>query len=184
VSYNATAPGDDGVLLFNDGGDVILNGDGKVRLSINLNYRIVQNRAADAHGKVWKVSATGWIYHVADSDCDVIADFHWHPRATPDVLIPHLHTPEKSPRRHFPTGRVLIEDVLHFCVECGASPYDADMWQQIHDRNIENFKLGATWGSSFPRRPATTQERATAAAGRAKRALTGAGRRGRTSKPS
>jgi hypothetical protein len=65
---------------------------------------------------------------------------------TPDIPFPHLHVYPETVRRHYPTGRVLIEDVLGLAVEMGAEPRDKEKWARVSKRNIENFKKGATWG--------------------------------------
>jgi len=115
-----------------------------------MRYRIVKARVLSTPSKPWKVSTTGWIYSLREGDQSV-ADFHWHPAITPEIPFPHVHTPSPGPRRHVPTGRILIEDLLVLAVECGAEPLDPEKWQDVCARNIENFGKGATWGFKPPR---------------------------------
>ncbi|HBX09915.1 MAG TPA: hypothetical protein DEG13_09065 [Candidatus Microthrix parvicella] len=60
-------------------------------------------------------------------------------------LMAHLHLDGKS-SPHYPTGRVLIENVLMLAVEMGAEPVDRARWDECCERNRFNFALGATWG--------------------------------------
>jgi hypothetical protein len=75
-------------------------------------------------------------------------DYHWHLQQTPGIQFPHLHPGEPLAGKHYPTGRVLIEDVLLFALECGAEPLDPAKWERVRKRNLENFAKGATWGVS------------------------------------
>lgn len=151
VSVDSYDPDVEGKLSFNGSDDILLNGAGRVTLSVLMRYRLVKRRAPVASpGKPWKVSTTGWIYTLKDLHHSLIADFHWHPHVTPDIMFPHVHPANETTRRHVPTGRVLIEDVLTLAVECGAEPDDMDKWRTIRERNLENFGKGATWGFRHP----------------------------------
>ena len=108
-----------------------------------MRYQIVESGVEQLP---WKVHTTGWAYSLLDRHQDPVIDFHWHPELTPDVQFPHLHVYSEPDRRHFPTGRVLIEDVLGLAVEMGAEPRDLEKWQRVSQKNVENFKKGATWG--------------------------------------
>ena len=146
----------EGVLQFNDANDVRLNGPGRVTLSILQRYRLV-NEGDDAPNprRPWKVHTTGWIYTLKTKEGSLIVDYHWHPQRTPDVGFPHLHPAEPLVGRHYPTGRVLIEDVLQLARECGATPKNEEGWIRVYRTNVKNFVKGATWGTG--RGPGFTQ---------------------------
>ncbi len=110
-----------------------------------MNYEIVE--AGDEPKNRYKVHTTKYIYRLMDCDKDPIADYHWHPDDTPNIPYPHLHATEYGCKRHHPTGRVLIEDLLTLAVECGAAPVDEAKWKRVVTRNRANFALGATWGT-------------------------------------
>jgi hypothetical protein len=108
-----------------------------------MRYQIVPTGDAQ---KPWKVHTTEWSYSLLDGDKHQIVDFHWHPGLTPGIQFPHLHVYSDPERRHYPTGRVLLEDVLRLAVELGATPRDEDKWSRVSKKNIADFKKGATWG--------------------------------------
>jgi hypothetical protein len=148
VVVNSYDPDVEGVLHFNRADDVRLGGRERVYLSVAMRYRIWQPEDPPDQRKPWKVSTTGWAYELKDRDLSPTVQFHWHPAITPDLVYPHLHIPaHEPPRRHFPTGRVLIEDVLNCAVECGAVPADPGKWAEVFRTNVENFGKGATWGN-------------------------------------
>jgi hypothetical protein len=146
VTADSYDPATEGVLRFNRSEDVPLEG-GKVAVSITMRYQIVRARTIATPTKPWKVSTTGWIYAVTRQDGTKIVDFHWHPAITPLIPFPHLHAPSEPDKRHFPTGRVLIEDVLVLAVECGAQPRDSAKWDKVREANVGNFGKAATWGT-------------------------------------
>jgi len=150
VTVDSYDPDTEGVLKFNRADDIVLNGSARVSLSVTMRYRIVKMRSFSSPGKPWKVSTTGWIYTLKEQSGDLIADFHWHPAITPGIPFPHVHPANEVVKRHIPTGRVLVEDVLTLAVECGSAPTDGDKWKTIRSRNIENFAKGATWGVKQP----------------------------------
>lgn len=148
VIVNSYDPDVEGVLHLNRAEDIRLKGSGRIHLYATMRYRIWKPEEPADSSKPWKVSTTGWIYELKDRDLVSIVEFHWHPGITPDVPFPHLHTPaDGRVRRHYPTGRVLIEDVLNCAVECGAEPADPEKWADVFRTNVENFGKGATWGN-------------------------------------
>ena len=149
VSVDSYDPESEGILQFNRADDVALNGPGEISLSVAMRYRIVKTRSLASPGKPWKVSTTGWIYALKAGGA-AVADFHWHPTITPQIPFPHVHASSDRERRHLPTGRVLIEDLLTLAVECGAQPAEPEKWEGIRARNLENFGKGATWGFKAP----------------------------------
>jgi hypothetical protein len=130
------------VLSRND--PVQLYGPKRITIEISMDYEL--RRTDEPDKGPWKVSTTGWIYHLREHSGELIVGYHWHPRHTPQV--PHAHIRTQSTTGHFPTGRVLIEDLLQAAIEQGAEPTDPERWKQVRARNLEAFHRGATWGHS------------------------------------
>jgi hypothetical protein len=143
VTVDQYRPGPEGVLALNRGASVRLNGPERVELSITMRYTI--READDQHVGPWKVTTTGWIYGLYSRTGDPLAEYHWHPISASHVTAPHLHVPEAS-MCHFPTGRVLIEDVLTLATEHGAEPVDPRRWAKREAANRAAFLRDATWG--------------------------------------
>ena len=131
----------EGRLTLNRGGVVRLPGQAKVAVELMMRYAIVEH-PEPAKGP-FKISTRGWIYHITDQHGSAVLQYHWHPQQ--NVEFPHLHHGNSGP--HYPTGRVLIEDVLQAAVEVGAEPLDRDRWQAVRTTNRAMFERGATWGS-------------------------------------
>jgi len=149
VAANSYKPGEEGVLQFNDADDVQLNGAGRVCLIVSMRYQIVRQVDPPEASKPWKTSTTGWAYHLGKvhrGKVLPIAQFHWHPERTPGIPYPHVHIPTDAEKRHIPTGRVLLEDVLKLAIEAGAIPRDQAKWDDVLQENVGNFAKGATWG--------------------------------------
>lgn len=143
VTADSFTPGVEGVLTFNRGDQVRLLGDDAVYIEASMRYDILEYPAPKGP---WKVSTAGWIYTLYDRRGGLIAGYHWHPVSDSHVKTPHVHLAEVSTRGHYPTGRVLIEDVLTLATEHGAKPRDVGKWDDLKARNLENFAKGATWG--------------------------------------
>lgn len=149
VTVDSEDPETEGVLTLNDAKPVALprikGGTQRISVSISMRYRIVRD-PTPTRGP-WKVSTSAWIYGLYENDRQMLA-FHWHPESNSRVVTPHLHvhTSTLLRKRHVPTGRVLIEDVLALAVELGAAPRDAKAWARVTQRNRAAFLRGATWG--------------------------------------
>jgi hypothetical protein len=147
VRVSGWKDGAEGTLNFCGAEGVALNGAARLHLSVAMKFRVRDRPRTLTDRRRWKVSTTGWIYVLKHRDGRSIGEFHWHPAITPEVQFPHVHVPSPILGKHFPTGRVLIEDILGFAVECGAEPYDPVKWEGIRSANVKNFELGATWGA-------------------------------------
>jgi hypothetical protein len=153
VAANSYDPDEEGVLQFNGAEDVRLNGPGRVCLSVVMRYRIVKLEDPSDVKKPWKTSTTGWAHHLSmdeRGELTPIAQFHRHPRDTPEKPYPHVHVPADKNKRHIPTGRVLVEDVLKLAIEAGATPKDEAKWDRVLRSNVADFAMGATWGVTYP----------------------------------
>lgn len=145
VTVDQYKPGPEGVLALNDGASVRLNGSDRVELSVTMRYLIV--KTDDEMRGPWKVTITGWMYTLYSHEGTALAEYHWHPISDSHVVAPHLHIAGKA-KRHYPTGRVLIEDVLSLATEHGAEPIDPKKWAKRDAANRAAFLRGATWGQA------------------------------------
>ncbi|CAN5423340.1 hypothetical protein BH10ACT3_BH10ACT3_02810 [soil metagenome] len=121
-----------------------MTGAAGLKISVSMHYAVVKHEDPDKGP--WKATTTGWIYHLYSSKGEKLAMYHWHPIGISPITTPHLHVPGQ--KCHYPTGRVLVEDVLAVAVELGAEPRDATKWRDIEERNRANFLKGATWGAT------------------------------------
>jgi hypothetical protein len=151
VTVDQYRAGPEGVLALNRGASVRLNGPARIELSITMRY-LIRQTDDEARGP-WKVTTTGWIYGLYSHSGDPLAEYHWHPISSSHVTTPHLHVP-MAQRCHFPTGRVLIEDVLTLATEHGAQPIDPRRWARREAANRAAFLRGATWGQTSRITPA------------------------------
>lgn len=147
VTADTSALGKEGVLAVNRGLPFRLNGTTPVWLSANMRYEVV--RATGRQGP-FKVSTRGWIYHLHGERRKRLVGYHWHPVSDSHATYPHLHVFEMGDKKHYPTGRVLFEDVLQLATEFGAEPRDAGRWTDVSAENREKFARGATWGVGRP----------------------------------
>jgi len=111
--------------------------------------RYVVRPSADGASDPRKVTTTGWIDELLDHRGSSLAAHHWHPISSSHVTTPHLHVPGEA-KRHFPTGRVLIEDILTLAMELGAAPTDPGKWRAREAANRAAFREDATWGHQSP----------------------------------
>jgi hypothetical protein len=148
VTTDCYDPGENGVLTFNRAEPTQLAGPAKIHVSIQLSYRIVP--IPDSGRGPWKVTTTGWIYNVLDAKEARIVAYHWHPISDSHAKYPHVHITEVGDKKHFPTGRVLVEDVLTLAIDLGAEPRNESKWAKVSESNRTNFALSATWGIGHP----------------------------------
>lgn len=142
VTVDTYQPDAVGILTFNRGDIVKLRG-GKVGLSVSMQYRIIET---DEPGRgPWKVSTVGYMYDLLLDD-KAQYEYHWHPISKSHEVRPHLHCASVRGKRHIPTGRVMIEDVLNLAVQHGANPNSTKRWKDLDQLNREKFARGATWG--------------------------------------
>lgn len=128
-----------GILTFNGNEYFPVGRNGKVKMSMMMQYEIVEGEGARGP---WKVTTTGWIYNLEAKD--ETKEFHWHPVSDSHMKDPHVHL--NGEKTHNPTGRVLIEDVLELARELGADCLNPGRWATLAPKNRTNFGLGATWG--------------------------------------
>ena len=102
-----------------------------------------------------RVTTKYYLYSIADSEKNDLIGFHYHPELTEDpVLYPHIHAYAKDDKRylalnlhrkHIPSGRVTLEDVIHWLIEeLKVKPLRKD-WEQVLADAKEHFKEIRTW---------------------------------------
>jgi hypothetical protein len=119
---------------------VPLSPKGEIRLLVDQNYEIV--RAKGVLGP-WKVHTLKYIYALYHGE-ELILSYHWHPDTSPDIDFPHLHHPA-SPKVHFPTKRIALEDVIRLAIrEFGVMPLKKT-WQRMLRETQGRFETYQTW---------------------------------------
>lgn len=112
-----------------DGLPVPLQGCG-LSLYAVLHYEIVE---ADDERGPWKVATQAYAYSLQSAEGQEVLTYHWQPDGLgPDW--PHLHigTPvlragaPLDRKKHLPTGRIALEDVISLAIELGAEPLRPD----------------------------------------------------------
>ena len=122
-------------LTLHGGAPVALNGPSRFRLELQQYYRIVETGRP---GASWMVDVVGYYYAIHDSEEREVLLYHWHPRGSSPVVIPHLHLEqgagvirEEVRDAHLPTGEVSLNAVLRVLIEeMGVNPRRTD-WESI-----------------------------------------------------
>ena len=140
VTADKSAVGMQGVLAVNRGEPFRLNGTEPVSLSASMRYEVVK---ADGGRGPFKVSTRGWIYHLYGPRNRRLIGYHWHPVSDSHATRPHLHAFEMGDKKHYPTGRILFEDVLDLAIEYGARPRDREALGGRVGREPRDVR---TWG--------------------------------------
>lgn len=85
---------------------------GRIQFLLGHEFKVVQEGRKD-----FRVTTTGYRYHLLDEDDRELIAWHWHPDA--GAGYPHIHVPAGLVTRkaHIPTGRVSIESVLRFLID-------------------------------------------------------------------
>lgn len=121
------------------------------RLQIDINQEIETPTEANE----FRVSTKYYLYSIADENTDDLVGFHYHPELTDDpILYPHIHAYAKEDsryktlnlhRRHIPSGRVPLEDVIRWIIdELKVVPARQD-WDDVLKRARETFKANHSW---------------------------------------
>ncbi len=104
----------------------------------------------------WRVTTLSYEYAVERrSDGQEVIAFHWEGREAANA-IPHLHIgfaldglgPPLGPKTHIPTGRILLDDLVHFVIhELGVKPTQAHTadWQHVTAAARQNVMVSKTW---------------------------------------
>ena len=77
-------------------------------------------------------------YEIHDADGREVLLYHWHPRGSSAIVIPHLHLEQGAGVRreevrnaHLPTGEVSLKAILRVLIEeMGVRPLRSD-WESI-----------------------------------------------------
>lgn len=114
-------------------------------LEVSQQYEIVEWESK------FRIHTLKYTYQLAnwDDGHEVLA-YHWHPEHK--VGYPHLHISygahtdrDDLLRAHFPTGRVALEDVIHFAIESFRIAPTKEDWAGILAESRERFRKFRTW---------------------------------------
>ena len=121
------------------------------KLFINIRQESQQPNARNDY----LVSTKGYIYTILDAKKKDLVGFHYHPELDEDpVMHPHIHVDADADeqfaefnlhKRHIPSGRVALEDVIEWLiVELEVKALRSN-WQQILQTTRKKFKRICTW---------------------------------------
>ena len=122
---------------------IALDASAPVSLDVQHGFTLVDGAGAER-----RVTSQEYIYTLRDGTTDyVLIAFHWHPLGVSRVRHHHVHVHAsgalgawQADRLHVPTSRILLEDVVQFCIEeLAARPRRAD-WQQVLEDNRAEFR--------------------------------------------
>jgi hypothetical protein len=139
--------GDERVLYYEPPVKLQRHGGDSLYLTIVQTFRTVET------GDGFRVSTTSYIYELLvkhGQELETIAEFHWHPNE--EVEWPHVHVKGNSAegaldRKHFPTGRLSLEDFIRFLMrdfDVRAIVTHATQ-KEILTRNKREFVANASW---------------------------------------
>jgi hypothetical protein len=103
----------------------------------------------------YKISTKYYLYSIADADQNDLIGFHYHPELKEDpVLYPHVHAyanddkrflPLNLHKRHIPSGRVALEDVIRWLIdELKVKPNRPD-WDNVLKEARQKFIENRSW---------------------------------------
>ncbi len=136
------------VAALNSGLPVPLAGAAGLRLSVLLQYHIVQD--SGSHGP-WIIRTSAYSYTVWDRDEQELLVYHWHPDGRSAVTVPHLHigstalaTGSTLVKKHLPTRRITLDDVVRLVItELDVVPRRQD-WAMVLQETAQVFEVGQT----------------------------------------
>ena len=137
------------------------------KLYLELDQHVEVVKVATEKGDRYRVSTVRYIYAIWESPDTCLVGWHYHPDL--DVSFPHVHIYDKKTEEekkaglkpsllhdlHIPSGRVSLEDVIHFAItELGVLPDKKrqDDWQQVLKETSARFEANKSWGQKPPDR--------------------------------
>lgn len=151
VGTNGYSPSQEHTLAPNVGEPVRLRGRVELDLVSKLWYRVVPARGERGP---WKVETAAYSHGLETPEAQEIIAYHWHPEQGSEIIYPHLHLGAGSfagvdlgilEKKHVPTGRISLEDVLRFAIaELGVEPRRED-WSEVLDETQAAFETWRTW---------------------------------------
>ncbi len=123
--------------------------DCDLAISAGLQYDVVWTDDEDRGP--WKVTTRAYVYALRQRDESEILAFHWQPGVSGPPW-PHLHVgtcvlqPDHllDRKKHIPTGRIALEDVIALAIEMGAVALRDD-YQQVLEETRQLFLRWRTW---------------------------------------
>jgi len=87
-------------------------------------------RSTTARRGRWRVTTSAYLYEFRTPNNAKLWAMHWHPAGKSHATFPHLHLYTVRPDGHFPTPRQTLESAVHWCIEMGAEPQNAQ-WRTV-----------------------------------------------------
>jgi hypothetical protein len=124
------------IALFKDGLPVPMRSH--LALNVLHYFTIEQSHVGPAP---WQTSTTGYAYTILDAEGHEVVAYHWHPRGRSSIGWPHLHLGAGArvghaglADTHLPTGRIMLEDVLHAAITgLDVRPLRTD-WERVFEQ--------------------------------------------------
>lgn len=121
------------------------------KLFIDIRQEIRQPTARNNY----LVSTKSYLYSILDAEKKDLIGFHYHPELDDDPVVhPHIHVYADTDKRfadfnlhkrHIPSGRVALEDVIEWLIiELEVKALRSD-WQRILQTTRKKFKRIWTW---------------------------------------
>lgn len=120
-------------------GMIQLGGRGRLRLAVQLQYRIIKPRD-------FKISTAAYSYAIWDKTGEnQILRWDWHPRID-HIPFPHLHIQDsKLKDEHLVTSRVTLEQVIKFLITQWDVKAIRRDWKAILARGMRAVEDNCTW---------------------------------------
>ncbi len=153
--------------LDDETGFIMLRRKDGTKLYLELDQHVEVVKASVEKGDRYRVSTVRYIYAIWESPDDCLIGWHYHPDL--GVTFPHVHVYDKKTdeekqmgrkpsllhKLHIPSGRVSLEDVIHFAItELGVVPNKKreNDWQQVLKETSARFEASKSWGQKPPDR--------------------------------
>ena len=100
---------------FQGGRRVRLARPNELQFELTHTFSVAPHPNARRH---WTADSHGYIYDLHDAEGERLLAYHWHPEGRSRVTWPHLHLygvirAIDFGRKHLPTRRVTLDDVVH-----------------------------------------------------------------------
>ncbi len=144
VPLQESESGDILSLTVNSGLPFVLKSTAILRMFVSMEYVV------EREGDKWRVRTTKYTYSLREGEKEIVA-YHWHPDNA-EVRFPHMHLGagtqvrhKASMKAHFPTGRVLLEDVLALLHRDFAVTMRTRKWRKILEETRGRFEDRKSW---------------------------------------
>lgn len=133
-----------------EGETVSLRSEAGLRFGTTIQYRVLQ----DVASRRWDVRTVAYVHVIADAQDHELLSYHWHPEWRGQTSFTHMHIGttllaeayrRSFGKRHLPTGRVALEDVLWALIEdLAVKPLRPD-WRDRLTETRQHFEDRQSW---------------------------------------